>query len=152
MHPLERLVGTALVDPRFCEALLDGHREEVVASFDLTPAERAIILRIEAKTLAEFARMLDQTMKSGEGEKSAQSGDVEASLGAESLHHLASHRPDEDEWRSGVDNPLERQATGPCSACHFPLGAGGADELMDLPRGCGQVILLVEDDPAVLAV
>jgi hypothetical protein len=57
---LEELIGTAVIDPRFREDLLNGKRREAIASFDLTPEEKAVLLGIDAQTLQEFARVLDR--------------------------------------------------------------------------------------------
>jgi hypothetical protein len=60
MRVLEQLVGTAIIDPRFREDLLNGRRREVIADFDLTAEEKAMILGIHAHTLQEFAAVLDR--------------------------------------------------------------------------------------------
>lgn len=57
---LIRLVGEAVCNHRFREGLLNGHREEFVGLFDLTPEERAFILDIRAGGLEDFAHTLDQ--------------------------------------------------------------------------------------------
>lgn len=58
IQALERMVGTALVDPTFRQALLDGHRSEVIAGFELTDEERDLVLGIQARKLDGFARVL----------------------------------------------------------------------------------------------
>jgi len=52
---LQALVGTALVDRRFGEELLNGKRPLLVAEFDLTDEERKAILSVEAGSVQEFA-------------------------------------------------------------------------------------------------
>lgn len=56
---LERLIGTAVVDPRFCDALIRGRRAEALLPFELTLEEKEAVLGIEAETLQDFARYLD---------------------------------------------------------------------------------------------
>ncbi|MGB9723667.1 MAG: Os1348 family NHLP clan protein [Chloroflexia bacterium] len=55
---LNRLIGTAMVEPDFRQALLGGWRAEALAAFDLTSEERAVLLGIEASNLQGFARAL----------------------------------------------------------------------------------------------
>jgi hypothetical protein len=52
---LQALIGTALVDRRFGEELLNGKRPMLVAEFDLTDEERKAILSVEAGSVQEFA-------------------------------------------------------------------------------------------------
>ena len=58
MRELDRLTGTALAEPAFCEALLGDRRPEALTSFDLTAEERTMLLCIRARTLREFAQTL----------------------------------------------------------------------------------------------
>ena len=58
MRELDRLTGTALAEPGFCEALLGDRRPEALTSFDLTAEERTMLLCIQARTLREFAQTL----------------------------------------------------------------------------------------------
>jgi len=60
INALITLVGEAVCNHRFREGLLNGHREEFVGLFDLTPEERAFILDIRADGLEDFADTLDQ--------------------------------------------------------------------------------------------
>ncbi len=55
---LQVLVGTATLDSRFCDRLLNGDRYQAIARFDLSEAEREVVLTIEANTLTEFAQAL----------------------------------------------------------------------------------------------
>ncbi len=52
---LQTLVGTALVDRKFCEEFLNGKRPALVAEFDLTEEERKVALAIKADSIQEFA-------------------------------------------------------------------------------------------------
>ena len=52
---VQALIGTALVDRRFSEELLNGKRPTLVAEFDLTDEERKAILSVEAGSVQEFA-------------------------------------------------------------------------------------------------
>ncbi len=64
---LNRLIGMAMVDPRFRKALLDGRREEVLAAFDLTPEETAVLMGIQASNLQDFAQDLYGWMSAKNG-------------------------------------------------------------------------------------
>jgi hypothetical protein len=55
---LQILVGTATLDSSFCDHLLKGDRYQAIAKFDLTEAEREVVLTIEANTITEFAQAL----------------------------------------------------------------------------------------------
>ncbi|HDQ71636.1 MAG TPA: hypothetical protein ENN19_06000 [Chloroflexi bacterium] len=55
---IQTLVGAALLDHEFCEALLNGERARVLASFDLSDVEEEIALTIEASSIQEFAYQL----------------------------------------------------------------------------------------------
>jgi hypothetical protein len=55
---LQILVGTAISDSDLCNRLLRGDRSQAIARFDLTEAEREIVLATEADTLQEFAQAL----------------------------------------------------------------------------------------------
>jgi hypothetical protein len=59
---LDRLIGTALADPRVCSHLLNSRRQEVIAVFDLTAEEQTVLMQIQADTLQEFAQALLQWM------------------------------------------------------------------------------------------
>jgi len=52
---LQTLIGTALVDQRFCKEFLNGKRPTLLAEFDLTDEEREVALAIEADSIQEFA-------------------------------------------------------------------------------------------------
>jgi hypothetical protein len=52
---LQTLIGTALVNPEFCEDLLNGKRPTILAEFDLTDEEREFALAIETDSVQEFA-------------------------------------------------------------------------------------------------
>lgn len=57
---LQAVVGRALVDPTFCSNLLNGHRAECLAEFDLSADEMAAARRIKATDLASYASELDK--------------------------------------------------------------------------------------------
>jgi hypothetical protein len=56
---LQALVGRALVDPSFRKDLLNGHRADCLAEYDLTREERRAAGAIQASDLTSFARQLD---------------------------------------------------------------------------------------------
>ena len=57
---MDELIWTALTDSVFREDLLNGHRRELVAGFNLTEAEREAVLSVRADTLEAFAGALCQ--------------------------------------------------------------------------------------------
>jgi hypothetical protein len=57
---IKTLVGTALIDREFCEALLDRNRRPSLAEYDLTDEEREAILQIKADSVQEFALRLHE--------------------------------------------------------------------------------------------
>jgi hypothetical protein len=56
---LQAVVGRALVDPSFSKDLLNGHRAERLAEFNLSTDELSVARRISANDLAGFAGQLD---------------------------------------------------------------------------------------------
>jgi hypothetical protein len=78
LRELNRLVGTAMSDPRFCEALLGDGRGEKICTFDLTVEEQTVLLRIRASTLQEFAQGLYRWMNDGGSDGSAYQRPIEA--------------------------------------------------------------------------
>jgi hypothetical protein len=67
MRELDRLTGTALVEPTLGEALLDSRRRQVLAGFDLTVEEQTMLTQIKARTLAEFFQQLHRWMSERNG-------------------------------------------------------------------------------------
>ena len=59
-HRIDELIWTALTDSVFREGLLNGHRRELVAGFNLTEAESKAVLSVKADTLEAFAEALCQ--------------------------------------------------------------------------------------------
>ena len=57
---LQTLLGTAMIDSRFCELLLNGQRQELLPKFELTDEEHCFVLGIKADSLQEFAAAVDQ--------------------------------------------------------------------------------------------
>lgn len=57
---IEELIWRAFTDVSFREGLLNGHRHELVNSFDLTAAEREAVLAVKADSLEAFAGALYQ--------------------------------------------------------------------------------------------
>jgi hypothetical protein len=57
---LQAVIGTAVIDPEFRTALLNGSRRAAVTSFGLTSEEMKVVLSIRAATLEQFAGQLDQ--------------------------------------------------------------------------------------------
>ncbi len=77
---LNRLIGTAMVEPRFREVLLGDRREEALGAFDLTPEEKAVLLSIQAPTLQGFAQALYHWMSARNGALPFPVGTVERYL------------------------------------------------------------------------
>jgi hypothetical protein len=67
LRELDRLTGTALAEPGFCEALLGDRRPEALGGFDLTAEERTMLMCIQARTLREFAQTLHRWMSERNG-------------------------------------------------------------------------------------
>ena len=57
---LQALVGRALVDPKFRKDLLNGHRQDCLAEFPLTPDELIVASSVVAGDLTSFAAQVDQ--------------------------------------------------------------------------------------------
>ncbi len=57
-NDLQAIVGTALVDRRFCELLLSSP-QMAMSEFDLSEAEFQAVTAIRARNLEEFAAKLD---------------------------------------------------------------------------------------------
>jgi hypothetical protein len=57
---IEELIWRAFTDVSFREGLLNGHRRELVESFDLTQAEQEAVLAVKADSLEAFAGALCQ--------------------------------------------------------------------------------------------
>ncbi len=62
-HTLQKLVGAAVVDQRFCRDFLDGGRRRLLEQFELTPEEQAVLLAIQADSLAGFAAELQRWLE-----------------------------------------------------------------------------------------
>jgi len=54
---LDLIIGLALVDESFCEALL-SNSSDILADFELTPAERGALVSIHADSLELFGKQL----------------------------------------------------------------------------------------------
>jgi len=57
---LQTLLGTAMIDGRFCELLLNGRRQEFLPKFKLTDEEHHFLMGIKADSLQGFAAVVDQ--------------------------------------------------------------------------------------------
>ena len=57
---IEELIWRAFTDNSFREGLLNGHRRELVDSFNLTDTERQVVLSVKADSLEAFAGALYQ--------------------------------------------------------------------------------------------
>jgi len=57
---LQAVIGTAVIDRAFCQALLHGPRRRVVKDFHLSLEEMDALLAIRAGTLEQLARQLDE--------------------------------------------------------------------------------------------
>ena len=56
---LQAVVGRALVDPAYRTGLLNGHRAECLAEYELSVEEQRAASGIRAGDLASYARQLD---------------------------------------------------------------------------------------------
>ena len=63
---LQTIVGTAIIDQEFRQALLSSS-ERAVAGFDLTPEEFLVVTAIKVQTFEEFAEELDRWIVSTNG-------------------------------------------------------------------------------------
>ena len=57
---LQAVIGAAVIDSEFRNALLNGSRRRVVTNFGLTSEEMNAVMSIRATTLEQFAGQLDQ--------------------------------------------------------------------------------------------
>ncbi len=57
---LQTLLGTAMIDSQFCELLLNGWRQELLAKFKLMEEERCFLLSVKADSLQGFASEVEQ--------------------------------------------------------------------------------------------
>ncbi len=64
---LQAVIGTAVIDAGFRKALLNGSRQRVIQSFDLTREETAAVMAIRADSLEQFAGQLDQWITQAQG-------------------------------------------------------------------------------------
>ena len=64
---LQVVVGTAVIDPEFRHALLNGARRRVIQSFNLTHEETDAVMAIRAESLEQFAGQLDQWISQAQG-------------------------------------------------------------------------------------
>lgn len=55
---LQAVIARALVDPSFCDALLNGGRAACLAEFPLTGDEHRAAATIQAESLQDYARQL----------------------------------------------------------------------------------------------
>lgn len=65
-HPLQTLLGTAMLDAQFREQLLHRDRQALLPKFKLTDEEHRFLLSIKASTLQEFATAVDQWLEAKE--------------------------------------------------------------------------------------
>jgi hypothetical protein len=91
---LNILVGTALTDTRFCERLLNGSCQTLMADFDLSDEERRAIMKIRAQSIQEFAAELSASLDSWAAEGHRPSVTVLARYSA--LQSSEDIRPDTD--------------------------------------------------------
>jgi len=57
---LQAVIGRALVDPVFCKDLLNGHRRERLAEFQLSRDEWEMAASVQASDLTSFAQAVDR--------------------------------------------------------------------------------------------
>lgn len=71
MHrTLQNLMGRAIIDKVFQNELLNGGREQTIAEFELTDAEKEAVTSIEAKSFEEFAGRLHGWIEASNGKPS----------------------------------------------------------------------------------
>jgi hypothetical protein len=70
---LQAVIGRALVDPSFCTGLLNGHRAECLAEFDLSDEQARAARAIRASDLTTFAAELDSWISRNTAERIARS-------------------------------------------------------------------------------
>jgi hypothetical protein len=63
---LKRLIGTALVDREFCDGLMNGKRRTLLAGFNLTAEEHAVIASSKAESVQELASSVHDWLKDQE--------------------------------------------------------------------------------------
>jgi hypothetical protein len=56
---LQAVIGTAVIDPRFRKALLNGSRRRILAPFELSREEFDAVMAVRADSLEQFASQLD---------------------------------------------------------------------------------------------
>jgi hypothetical protein len=72
---LRSLIAHAVVDRQLCRKLLNGERLQVLAGFDLSEQERAVLSSLRADSLQTFAAQLETWMQTEGGYASrAQAG------------------------------------------------------------------------------
>ena len=59
---LNALITRSLLDGQFCRDILNGRRIERLQEFDLSPAERQVILSIKADGIDQFIHQINQWM------------------------------------------------------------------------------------------
>ena len=59
VEAVQMIVGTAVIDRRFRQTLLEKPAA-AIKPFELAPDEYAVVLAIEANTLEQFARKIDE--------------------------------------------------------------------------------------------
>jgi hypothetical protein len=64
---LQAIVGAALIDKKFRQALFKGSRATVIKDFDLTVEESEAVMSIKADTLERFAWHLQRWTKEAPG-------------------------------------------------------------------------------------
>lgn len=64
---LQAVIGTAVIDPDFRKALLNGSRQRVIQPFNLSRAEVDAVMGIRADTLEQFAGQLDRWILKTQG-------------------------------------------------------------------------------------
>ncbi len=65
---LQAVIGTAVIDADFRKALLNGSRQRVIQSFNLSQEETEAVMAIRADSLEQFAGQLDLWLRQARGE------------------------------------------------------------------------------------
>lgn len=61
-YVLNAILTRSLLDGQFCKDILNGKRQERLREFDLSPAERQVILSIKAEGIDQFIQQMSQWM------------------------------------------------------------------------------------------
>lgn len=92
LHSIREIIGTAIIDQAFCHTLVAGDRATLLATYDLLPIERQMLLDIQADSLTTFAQQVYDWARVAHQEEPTTSGPVQAGTPAQRkpavyIHH-----------------------------------------------------------------